>query len=109
MSDNIDLLYETKKKMLAKYPRFGSEVAASPVVFTNDVNTGATDGKNIYLNPEYFMGANEDTRLYLLAHETSHKKFKHIIVSIYICDTDYFWFCKYSKFIQIIIYFCFTF
>jgi len=52
MSDNIDLLYETKKKMLAKYPRFGSEVAASPVVFTNDVNTGATDGKNIYCTPQ---------------------------------------------------------
>ncbi len=78
MSDNTDLVYETNRKMLAKYPRFGSEVADSPIVFTNDVQTAATDGKNIYLNPEYFANVNEDVRLYLIAHETSHKKFKHM-------------------------------
>lgn len=78
MSDNTDFVYETKRKMLAKYPRFGSEVAASPIVFTKDVRTASTDGKNIYLNPEYFANANEDVRLYLLAHETAHKKFKHM-------------------------------
>ena len=56
----------------------GSELATTPIIFTNSVQTGATDGKNIYLNPEYYANVDDDVRLYLLAHEILHNKFMHM-------------------------------
>lgn len=78
MKEITDLIYDTKRKMLAKYPRFGSEIANTPIVLTNKVRTGSTDGKKIYINPEHFANVDENHRLYLLSHETFHKKFMHM-------------------------------
>lgn len=78
MNANTDLIYDAKRKMLAKYPRFGSEIAKTPIVLTNKVKTGSTDGKKIYINPEHFASVDEDHKLYLLSHETCHKKFMHM-------------------------------
>ncbi len=78
MSANTDLIYDAKRKMLAKYPRFGSEIAKTPIVLTNKVRTGSTDGKKIYINPEHFASVDENHKLYLLSHETCHKKFMHM-------------------------------
>lgn len=78
MAVNTNLIYDTKRKMLVKYPRFGSEIAKSSIVLTKDTRTASTDGKNIYLNPEYFANVDDNIRLYLLAHETLHKKFEHM-------------------------------
>lgn len=78
MSDNTDLIYDTKRKMLAKYARFGDEIAKTSIILTNKVKTGSTDGKKIYINPEHFASIDENHRLYLLAHETFHKKFMHM-------------------------------
>jgi len=78
MSANTDLIYDAKRKMLAKYPRFGSEIAKTPIVLTNKVKTGSTDGKKIYINPEHFASVDENHKLYLLSHETCHKKFMHM-------------------------------
>ncbi len=78
MSANTDLIYDATRKMLAKYPRFGSEIAKTPIVLTNKVRTGCTDGKKIYINPEHFASVDENRRLYLLSHETLHKIFMHM-------------------------------
>ena len=78
MCEITDLIYDTKRKMLAKYPRFGSEIAKTPIVVTNKVKTGSTDGKKIYINPKHFANVDENHRLYLLSHETFHKKFMHM-------------------------------
>ena len=78
MSSSTDLIYDTKRKMLAKYPRFGSEIAKTPIVLTNKVKTGSTDGKKIYINPEHFASVDENHKVYLLSHETCHKKFMHM-------------------------------
>ena len=80
MDGNVDLIYEAKRKILAKYPRFGSEVATSYIEFKDNLpfHTAATDGKNIYVDPEYFKSLSEDDRLFIIAHEIMHIKFMNM-------------------------------
>ena len=79
MSANTDLIYDIKRKMLAKYPRFGSEIAKLNIEFKDDIpfHTVATDGKNIYVDSNYFVSLNESDRLFTIAHEIMHIKFMH--------------------------------
>ena len=80
MNTNTDLIYDIKRKMLAKYPRFGSEIATSNIEYRDNLkyHTAATDGKNIYVDPNYFASLSESERLFLIAHETMHMKFMHM-------------------------------
>ncbi len=81
MSADIDsIIYETKRKMLAKYPRFGSEIATIKIIFRDDLkfHTAATDGKAIFVDPNYFASLNDEEKEFLLAHEIMHKKFMHM-------------------------------
>ena len=80
MDANIDMIYDVKRKMLTKYPRFGSEIATSNIEFRDDLpfHTAATDGKNIYVDPNYFESLSENDRLFIIAHEIMHIKFMHM-------------------------------
>ena len=80
MDVNVDMMYDVKRKMLAKYPRFGSEIAAANIEFKYDLpfHTAATDGKNIYVDPNYFESLSENDRLFVIAHEIMHIKFMHM-------------------------------
>ena len=80
MSSEFDLIYNIKRKMLAKYPRFGSEIATSNIEFRDDLkyHTAATDGKNIYVDPNYFTNLSENDKLFTIAHEIMHIKFMHM-------------------------------
>ena len=80
MSSNTDLIYDVKRKMLAKYPRFGSEIAVANIEFKGNLkyHTAATDGKNIYVDPNYFASLSENDRLFTIAHEIMHIKFMHM-------------------------------
>ena len=42
-----------KRKMLVKYPFFGSVVASVGYKENKDIPTAGTDGETIYYNPEY--------------------------------------------------------
>ena len=78
--DKLDeLIYDTKKLMMVRYPRFASEIAAAKISYRSDLGcpTAATDGKNIYFDPGYFESLNEEERLFVIAHELMHIKFKH--------------------------------
>ena len=79
MEANIDLIKETKNILLVRYPRFGSEIATVNIEYRNNLkyHTAATDGKNVYFDPEYLAGLSEDDRLFLIAHEVLHIKFEH--------------------------------
>lgn len=79
MSENKDLIYETKRLIFARYPRFGSEIANANIQYRTDLkyHTAATDGKNIYIDPNYLAELSEDDRLFLIAHEILHIKFMH--------------------------------
>lgn len=73
------LIYDVKKMMLAKYPRFGSEIASTNIEYRTDLryHTAATDGKNIFVDPNYFASLSDDDKLFLIAHEIMHIKFMH--------------------------------
>lgn len=79
MSTNINLIYETKRLMTLRYPRFASEIADANIEYKTDLkyHTAATDGKNIYFDPKYLESLSEDDRLFLIAHELMHIKFNH--------------------------------
>jgi predicted metal-dependent peptidase len=80
MDGNVDMIYDVKRKMLAKYPRFGSEIAVADIEFKDNLpfHTAATDGKNIYVDPSYFKSLSENDKLFLIAHEIMHIKFMHM-------------------------------
>ncbi len=73
-------IYDVKRKMLIKYPRFGSEIAKANIEFKDDLpfHTAATDGRNIYIDSNYFESISEDDRLFTIAHEIMHIKFMHM-------------------------------
>ncbi len=75
------LLYDTKRLMMLRYPRFGSEIASANIAYKSDLryHTAATDGKNIYFDPEYLAKLSESDRLFLIAHELMHIKFAHAL------------------------------
>ena len=73
------LLYDTKRLMMLRYPRFASEISSANISYRTDLkcHTAATDGKNIFFDPEYLAGLSEADRLFLIAHELMHIKFAH--------------------------------
>ncbi|MBO5138229.1 MAG: hypothetical protein J6B89_01145 [Bacilli bacterium] len=79
MQEDMKLIYETKRLLLLKYPRFGSDLAQAKIEYKTDLkyHTAATDGTNVYFDPEYLKSLNEDDRIFLLAHELMHIKFMH--------------------------------
>ena len=74
MGISTDLIYDVKRKMLAKYPRFGSEIAVANIEFKENLpyHTAATDGKNVYVDPNYFESLSENERIFTIAHEIGH-------------------------------------
>ena len=49
------------------------------MVVGHEVKTGATDGKNLYINPDFFMKLDPDQRVTLLAHEAMHVALQHCL------------------------------
>lgn len=47
--------------------------------FTGDVNTAATDGIHLLINPDFFTGLDLEERIFLLAHETLHVAYLHTL------------------------------
>ena len=74
------LLQAVKKLMIARYPRFGAEIAAANLEYKTDLkyHTAATDGKNIYFDPDYLASLSDDDKLFIIAHELMHVKFEHM-------------------------------
>ena len=72
---------EIKRKLLVKYPFFGSIVANSNFVENQLVTTAGTDGENIYYNPNFLESINDKEQVFVFAHEVSHIAFNHIVRS----------------------------
>lgn len=75
MNFNIDIM---KKRLLIKYPFFGSILANISFIVTDSLPTAATDGKNIYYNPNFVNSLKEKEQTFLFAHELCHIAFNHI-------------------------------
>lgn len=80
MDKGQELIQETKRKLLAKFPRFGSYFAKAAIEYNRNLlyHTAETDGKNIFVDPDYFESLNENDRMFLIAHEIMHMRFEHM-------------------------------
>lgn len=72
---NLD---EIKRKMLVKYPFFGSIISNVTFKETKGVNTAATDGEVIVYNEDFMNSLPIDDQIFVLAHEVMHIAFNHI-------------------------------
>ncbi len=70
-----------KRKMLVKYPFFGSVVANVEYKENKNIETAGTDGKTIYYNPKYLEKLSQEEQIFLFAHEVCHIAFNHIFRS----------------------------
>lgn len=80
MEKDKKLLEDVKKLMMIRYPRFGAQIASANLEYRTDLkyHTAATDGKNIYFDPDYLASLNDDEKLFIIAHELMHVKFEHM-------------------------------
>ena len=75
MNENIETI---KRKMLVKYPFFGSVVANVDYKETREMDTAGTDGQTIYYNPYFLKKLKSDEQIFIFAHEVCHIAFDHI-------------------------------
>lgn len=70
-----------KRKMLVKYPFFGSVVANVDYRANTNVRTAGTDGKVIIYNPKFLEKLSIEEQTFIFAHEVCHIAFNHILRS----------------------------
>lgn len=69
-----------KKRVLAKYPYFGSILKSVKYQLVDDstgIKTAATDGNTIYFNQTFMENLSLDNQLFIFAHEVAHIACKH--------------------------------
>ena len=70
-----------KRKMLVKYPFFGSVVTNVNYKEDKIIETAGTNGKTIYYNPQYLEKLSIEKQLFVFSHEVCHIAFQHILRS----------------------------
>ena len=70
-----------KRRLLVKYPFFGSLAAKLEFAESRDIKKTETDGEKLYYNPDYLEGLTDDEQVFCLAHEICHVAFNHILRS----------------------------
>ena len=70
-----------KRKMLVKYPFFGSVVTDVRYKECEDILIAGTDGETIYYNPEDLEDFSVEEQTFVFAHEVCHIAFNHILRS----------------------------
>ena len=77
---NFDIV-SLKRKMLVKYPFFGSVVASVDYKEDKNIGTAGTDGKVVYYNTKFLEGLSMQEQTFIFAHEICHIAFNHILRS----------------------------
>lgn len=75
MSKDIDSI---KRKLLIKYPNFGSTISRLEFIEDEQIGTASTNGKAIFYNPKFLESLSEKQKIFLFAHEVCHVEFDHI-------------------------------
>lgn len=70
-----------KRKMLVKYPLFGSVVANLDYVEKKGLGTAGTDGNKVYYDPDFMSTLSEEEQTFIMAHEVCHVALDHIFRS----------------------------
>ena len=79
----VEALSKARIKLMRKpdCAFFSTLILQSPVywVTKDEVDTAATDGKNIFINPEFFLGLDPEERIFIMLHEIMHNVYQHSI------------------------------
>lgn len=67
-----------RRRLLIKYPLFGSVIANYPFVENSLIPTAETDGVKIYYNPTFVESLTKSQQVFLFAHEIFHIAYNHI-------------------------------
>lgn len=80
MEYDLSLLAKCKKLMIARFPRFATQIENANLQYKDNLpyHTAGTDGKNIYFDPNYLASLSDEDKLFLIAHELMHIKFEHM-------------------------------
>ncbi len=70
-----------RKRLLVRYPFFGSITAGARFIENEDILSSATDGRDIFYNPGYLASLSDEGKLFVLAHEVCHIAFDHVFRS----------------------------
>lgn len=76
--NNEKMIGNIRKRLLFRYPHFGSIIDSVEIIENKDIPTAGTDSKKIYYNPDFVSKLSEDEQLFLFAHEVCHIAFNHI-------------------------------
>ena len=71
-------LNKIKRKLLTKFPFFGTILSNIQYESTTSIKVAATDSYTVYYNPEFFSKLTDKQILFLLSHEILHIAFDHI-------------------------------
>lgn len=76
---NVDI-DSIKRKLLIKYPTFGSIIAnlEFQAIEDEDIETAETNGKILFYNPRFVNGLSDKEKIFVFAHEVCHVAFDHI-------------------------------
>ena len=79
--DAEEALSKAKVKLMIKpdCAFFATLILKTPVywVTKDEIPTAATDGKNLFFNPEFFLGLAPEERIFLVLHEVMHNVYNH--------------------------------
>ncbi len=75
MNCDVELI---KRKMLVKYPFFGSVIANVDYKENMEIERACTDGMTIYFNPNSLKRIKMEEQIFIFAHEVCHIAFDHI-------------------------------
>lgn len=66
------------RRLLVKYPFFGSIIANTNFIADESKKAASTDGKNVYYNPNFIALLTQGQQICIFAHEICHIAFDHI-------------------------------
>jgi predicted metal-dependent peptidase len=80
MKEKSEALTVAMSALLNKQPFFSSIIYGAPltIIESTEHETAATDGKTMWVNPEFFAGMSVAERVFVLAHETLHCVLHHM-------------------------------
>jgi len=83
-NDNDDLLRATEEDVqrcvaliIGKYKFFAEFVYGMRFIYTYRVDTMATDGKNVFVNPRFAKSLTDEQMVFVICHEILHVLLKH--------------------------------
>ena len=68
-----------RQKLLMKQPFIGNVLLNLGIVLDTTIDTAATDFRNIFVNPDFWVKLDDNERLFVLAHETWHVAMNHAL------------------------------